>query len=192
MTKSIRLPFVVALGWMFLVGAIHACGPDFPNNLLDRGDEAIMTAPEARFKDELARMKLVPSRFRAVPGSNAPLATLEAELADLRAALDGLRTPPSVRDRILEGHRAERGKVALFGSAPGASAAPASGEGVPAAGRSRERDADRGCRAARRAGFTGGVCGLFAGVHGLASGRFAGCPAGVARPVAAAGGRAPL
>lgn len=126
MKRSIRLAIVVTLGCLLPGGIAWACGPDFPNNLLDRGDEAIMTAPEARFKDELARMKLVPSRFRAVPGTNAPLATLAAELGDLRAALDGLKTPKSERERILAGHRGEREKVALFVQAPGAPAVAAS------------------------------------------------------------------
>ena len=91
MRTAVRHHLVIALGCLVLCGPGRACGPDFPNNLLDRGDEAVMTAPEARFRDELARMKLVPSHFRALPATNAPLATLEAELADLRAALDALK-----------------------------------------------------------------------------------------------------
>jgi len=54
-------------------GSLIACGPDFPNSLLDGGDAAVLVAPVSDFIGELRRMKLVESRFQAVPltGGNA-------------------------------------------------------------------------------------------------------------------------
>jgi hypothetical protein len=109
---SVGVALVASL-WLSLSPAI-ACGPFFPNNLLDRGDAAILTAPEVRFVEELKRMKLVTSSFRALPSTNAPHATLEAELNDLRAALDGANLPPQDRDLIIGRHREERLKIEPF------------------------------------------------------------------------------
>ena len=68
--------------------SVLACGPFFPNNLLDRGDEALLSAPIADFERELARLNLAPSRFAAVPATNSHEAqTFDAEMADLAAAL---------------------------------------------------------------------------------------------------------
>src|ERR1035438_8835310 len=46
--------------------SLSACGPNFPNNLLDGGDAAVLVAPVADFIGELQRMKLVESKFQAV------------------------------------------------------------------------------------------------------------------------------
>ena len=42
---------------------LFACGPWFPNNLLDGGDPAVLVAPRASFIVELQRMKLVETRL---------------------------------------------------------------------------------------------------------------------------------
>jgi tetratricopeptide (TPR) repeat protein len=89
-----------------------ACGPDFPNNLLDGGDAAVLTAPVLNFSRELERMKLVPARFEANPATNgyAPQTT-EADLADLGAALRKAKVSPDEQERILKEYRAAREKV---------------------------------------------------------------------------------
>lgn len=102
-----------------LLTALHvlACGPFFPNTLLDQGDAAVLTAPEARFKLELERMKLVSSPFRARPATNYAQQTFDAELSDLRAALDRNKVAARQRDAILERHRVEREKIIIFARA---------------------------------------------------------------------------
>src|SRR2546427_16086 len=69
-----------------------ASNPEFPSNLLDQGDNAVLMAPVTDFYSELENMKLAPSRFQAVPaedetpGGFAAQAE-QAEVSDLQAAL---------------------------------------------------------------------------------------------------------
>jgi hypothetical protein len=94
-----------------------ACGPDFPNNMLDRGDAAVLVAPVADFYRELDRMPQSRTTFRAVAVSNSyPEDTLQAELADLRAALRGAGKSSNDVERIASSHLAQRTK--LNSSAP--------------------------------------------------------------------------
>lgn len=94
-----------------------ACGPDFPNNLLDRGDEAVFVAPVASFQRELERMNLVESRFLAVPLETGETRSAyanqsqDAELRDLAAALQKLKLPADEAERICAAHHAEREKI---------------------------------------------------------------------------------
>jgi hypothetical protein len=123
--KSLTIAgFALAL-WIGL-SHVFPCGPFFPNTLLDRGDDAIMTAPEARFYKELERMKLVSSKHRAIPTTNHPRQTFDAELADLAAALEKARVPAAESKDIVQRHRAERRRIAVFDQrAPADAAAPA-------------------------------------------------------------------
>jgi hypothetical protein len=91
---------------------VFACGPDFPNTLLDGGDKAVLTAPVADFKRELDRMKLLPPGFRANPATNSYLQqTVEADLMDLRAALRKAGVPTKQKEAILQAYRTEREKI---------------------------------------------------------------------------------
>lgn len=93
----------------------HACGPFFPNNLLDRGDEALLSAPIADFHRELARLNLAPSRFAAVSATNSHKAqAFDAEMADLAAALKQSKVSPEETARIVEGHRVNRKKLDAY------------------------------------------------------------------------------
>lgn len=93
----------------------RACGPWFPNNLLDSGDQAVLVSPTLRFGDELERMQLIQTRWRAVITTNAyPQEALEAELADLTAALKKAKTSPEEIERIRDAHRGEREKLQGF------------------------------------------------------------------------------
>ncbi len=95
--------------------SVLACGPFFPNNLLDRGDEALLSAPVANFARELARLNLAPSRFAAVPATNSYEAqTFDAEMADLAAALKDAKVSPEDSARIVEGHRVNRKKLGEY------------------------------------------------------------------------------
>ncbi len=95
--------------------SVLACGPFFPNNLLDRGDEALLSAPIADFGRELARLNLAPSRFAAVPATNSYEAqTFDAEMADLAAALKDAKVSPEDSARIVEGHRVNRKKLSEY------------------------------------------------------------------------------
>ena len=60
--KLLRLG-IIALALLCLAAShVQACGPDFPNNLLDSGDYAVLVAPTVRFAEELNRMQLVRTR----------------------------------------------------------------------------------------------------------------------------------
>jgi hypothetical protein len=104
---------VFALGSLAAL-RVFACGPFFPNMLLNQGDAAVLTAPEARFKMELERMKLAASPLRAQPATNYAQQTFDAELSDLRAALDRNKVPEKQRHGIIEHHRVEREKIVIF------------------------------------------------------------------------------
>ncbi len=94
-------------------GQIFACGPYFSNTLLDRGDAALMFAPQAVFRKELERMKLVPSAHRAIPPTNGyTQQTFDAELADLAAALDKEQVVTRERDAVVSRHKIERDRIA--------------------------------------------------------------------------------
>ncbi|HEX4349046.1 MAG TPA: hypothetical protein VH251_01600 [Verrucomicrobiae bacterium] len=94
-----------------------ACGPDFPNNLLDDGDHAVLQPPVADFQRELERMKIKPTRLRAVPlpdGQSYSGQSTEAEMADLAAALQRTKVSSELAKVILQAHLAERMKLNAY------------------------------------------------------------------------------
>jgi tetratricopeptide (TPR) repeat protein/LysM repeat protein len=101
-------------------GSLFACGPDFPNSLLDGGDAAVLVAPVADFIGELQRMKLVETRFQAIPlqgddrGASLATQAAAAELTDLTAALKKAKTPDDELERIRSAHQAAREKLSKF------------------------------------------------------------------------------
>lgn len=99
----------VVLAW-FAAGAL-ACGPDFPNSMLDAGDAALFRVPEARFQKELERMKLVSCPHAARPVLDQARQTFDADLSDLRAALRAGGLSPWAAEQGVERHRVERAKV---------------------------------------------------------------------------------
>lgn len=113
--KLLRLG-VLFLALLCLAAAqVHACGPDFPNNLLDSGDYAVLVAPTVRFGEELERMQLVQTRWRAVITTNDyPQETADAELADLTAALKKIKTSPEETLRICDAHRVQRERLRKY------------------------------------------------------------------------------
>jgi hypothetical protein len=93
-----------------------ACGPWFPNNMLDRGDAAVLVAPIADFYGELDRIPANPTSVRAVVSTPNSYTedTLQAELADLRAALKASGKSSNEVERIVLSHAEQRAKMQKF------------------------------------------------------------------------------
>src|SRR5947208_13504566 len=78
---------VPLLGLVVVSIPLLACGPWFPNRLLDGGDEAVLVPPYADFFREIERMQLVSSPHVAKPLTNKQThaeQTEDADLEDLR------------------------------------------------------------------------------------------------------------
>ena len=106
---------VLALALLSLAATAHACGPFFPNNLLEQGDRALLAAPFANFASELGRLHLAPSRFEHLPATNGYAEqSFDGEMADLGAALKKAKVPGGEHDRIVEAHRVNREKLLKF------------------------------------------------------------------------------
>jgi LysM repeat protein len=102
----------------FGAGRLLACGPDFPNNILDTGDQGLLVAPVTDFYRELERMPLPPARFRAVVATNSySEQNLNLEQADLWQALHQAGIGNSEASRIAAQHLAERIKLQQFNTA---------------------------------------------------------------------------
>jgi hypothetical protein len=113
--KLLRLGILLLALLCLAASPAHACGPDFPNNLLDSGDYAVLVAPTVRFGEELERMQLVQTRWRAVIAANDhPRETADAELADLNAALRKLKTSPADSIRICDAHQVQRERLRQY------------------------------------------------------------------------------
>jgi hypothetical protein len=112
---------LLAPAFLLSVSPLLACGPWFPNNMLDRGDTAVLVAPVADFYRELDRMQLTPPRFHAMTSTNSYAEqTLQAELADLRAALHKAGKSSNEVERVVFAHLEQRTKLQKFidGAAP--------------------------------------------------------------------------
>ncbi|HWC59348.1 MAG TPA: hypothetical protein VHC44_06605, partial [Verrucomicrobiae bacterium] len=95
--------------------SLLACGPWFPNNMLDRGDAAVLVAPLADFYGELERIPASPTPVRAVTSTNSYAdETLQTELADLRAALQQAGKSSNDVERIVLSHSEQRMKLQEF------------------------------------------------------------------------------
>jgi hypothetical protein len=87
------------------------CGPFFPNTLLNQGDQAVLTAPEVNFQNEIKRMRLIGPVFQAKPAKDPASQSLQADLDDLYSALAGSGVPVDQINEIVKQHRAERRKI---------------------------------------------------------------------------------
>jgi tetratricopeptide (TPR) repeat protein len=95
-----------------------ACGPNFPNEMLDRGDDAVLAAPIADFDRELERIHLLPANFHAVLTTNDYASqTIDAGLADLRAALRKTEMTKAERERIISNYQVARVQLASLHNA---------------------------------------------------------------------------
>jgi hypothetical protein len=92
-----------------------ACGPNFPNSLLDGGDAALLTAPDANFAMELARLPSLAAKFKAsITTNDYATETIEGELADLRKALKVADASTAEAADIVYRYRIEREKLRKF------------------------------------------------------------------------------
>jgi LysM repeat protein len=111
---------VTLLGFLSSLGPLPACGPFFPNNLLDQGDQALLAAPVTDFAAELERMNLAPSKFQAVPTEETLGAArfgaqaAAAESADLLLALQKAKASGAELERIRKAHQHARDKLQQF------------------------------------------------------------------------------
>ena len=117
--KSKNFSAAIFLAAVILIfgGKAFACGPDFPNNLLNGGDQAVLQAPVADFQRELERMKLVATTLRAVPpaaGQNFYEQSAELEMSDLAAALKREKFSSKQAVFIMQSHLAERMKLNAY------------------------------------------------------------------------------
>jgi hypothetical protein len=106
---------VLSVAAIFCLAApAPACGPFFPNTLLDDGDHAVLQPPIADFERELARMKITPGHLLAVP--HAPDQSYfdqstELEMSDLAAALKQAGMSSAQATVVMQSHLAERMKL---------------------------------------------------------------------------------
>jgi hypothetical protein len=84
-----------------------ADAPWYPRVLLNKGDHAVLIAPQAIFHHEIRRMKLPPASLTAKPATDSyERQTAQAELSDLARALYGLGTTEA--EVIIAAHSAAR------------------------------------------------------------------------------------
>ena len=94
---------------------LPACGPDFPNSLIDGGTNALLTGPTVDFTKELVRMHLASAAIRAVPADgDYTRQTIEAERVDLMAALRKSGAQEADAQAIAAKQIQERGKLESF------------------------------------------------------------------------------
>jgi photosystem II stability/assembly factor-like uncharacterized protein/tetratricopeptide (TPR) repeat protein len=118
--KKFRAAIFPAIIFFWGAGKTSACGPFFPNNLLDAGDQAVLQAPVTDFRRELERMKLVTANTRAIPpagGQQFHDQSSEVEMTDLAAALKRGKISSGQAAAIMQAHLAERMKLNAFLSA---------------------------------------------------------------------------
>ena len=119
-SKNIKAAIFLAAAISGFVGNAFACGPFFPNNLLDAGDNAVLQAPVADFQRELTRMKLVTAKTHAVPladGQKFYDQSSAVEMTDLAAALKREKVSSEQATVIMQAHLGERMKLNAFLSA---------------------------------------------------------------------------
>lgn len=116
-SKKIKAAIFLAAAISGFAGGTLACGPFFPNNLLDAGDRAVLQSPVADFQRELERMKLVAPSARALPladGQKFYDQSTAAEMTDLAAALKREKISSELATVIMQSHLGERMKLNGF------------------------------------------------------------------------------
>ncbi|MDB6028427.1 MAG: LysM domain protein, partial [Verrucomicrobiales bacterium] len=129
-SKFLPLWFSIACA-LVAAKTIEACGPDFPNAFLNRGDEAMLVAPRASFYAEMDLLQLPRARFQAIPATNGNFEqTLEVDLAELRKALE---TNPSLVERRAVLRDYKKARELLNQQINGAPSLPSEGQPAVAA-----------------------------------------------------------
>lgn len=98
------------------LGSLLACGPFFPNFLLDGGDGEVLISPSVRFAAEVARFATpAPKGVRHLVSSDAPgEITARAEAKDVRTALTAAGASTNRIAEVLSGLADLRARVADF------------------------------------------------------------------------------
>jgi tetratricopeptide (TPR) repeat protein len=84
----------------------------YAENILSQGDEAVLAAPVANFRNELRRLRLPPAQFQAVDTDGQTNIAIEIE--DLRTALVKAGRSSNDVEQITADHLGERNKLAEF------------------------------------------------------------------------------
>jgi hypothetical protein len=82
------------------------------DSILSQGDEAVLAAPVANFRNELKRLRLPPAQFQAVDTDGQT--NIEVEIEDLKTALVKAGKSSNDVDQITGVHLAQRNKLAEF------------------------------------------------------------------------------
>lgn len=86
--------------------------------MLDRGDDAVLIAPESNFYEELEQMHLgLPSLHAKIATNSVANDTMNAEIGDLRASLKKSGIPQDEAEMIVAQHLAARAKLDEFAEA---------------------------------------------------------------------------
>lgn len=106
--RHLRPLLVVAM--VFAWFSAIACGPNFPNWLLDGGDFQILSAPLASFAGEIRRVGLPDPGCLAQPSESGRQGSdsRDAELADLKLALTQSGLGSERVNAVVEAHAAQR------------------------------------------------------------------------------------
>jgi LysM domain. len=96
-----------------IVVAVNPFVPgSYGGNILSQGDEAVLAAPVANFRNELRRLRLPPAQFQAVDTDGQTNIAIEIE--DLRTALIKAGKSTNDVEQITAGHLGKRNKLAEF------------------------------------------------------------------------------
>lgn len=92
-----------------------ACGPFFPNSVLDIPRETLFATPVATFAREIQMLRIPapPGLPAMMPGTNTDVygQSIAADMADIDAVLQQSRIPAAARARLLSQYRLVREKV---------------------------------------------------------------------------------
>jgi LysM repeat protein len=116
-SKNFSAAVLVAAVILVFAGNGFACGPFFPNNLLDGGDNALLQAPYGDFQHELELLTPVKTSARALPpgeGQTFRDQAVDAEMADLESALKHSGFSTARVTAILTEHLHQRAKLKAF------------------------------------------------------------------------------
>ncbi len=100
-----RTAAVFVAGAVAAMGTLFACGPFFPNSLLQDREHAVLQAPHVQFRRELDRLQLpAPAGIVHVPTAedmSYRAFTLGVEISDLRRALGSRGTDTNVTAQVV-------------------------------------------------------------------------------------------
>jgi tetratricopeptide (TPR) repeat protein len=109
--RRLSIWIVLTICGAIFYGPALACGPSFPNSMLDRGDEAVLAAPTVNFFTDLERLPLPRSKFHAHNVADYAAEAAEADAKDLREALGKL---PGTKPEQIAAYEFQRARLTAF------------------------------------------------------------------------------